>query len=78
MEESLKSVSIQAILAFFILLVCFYMLAFQDPDETLEARIIDIILVVVSFYFGASHGSKAKNKMLEQKDSVISDLAKKQ
>lgn len=77
MENFLKSISIQAVLAVFVISICSAMLSFMHTSETLQARLIDIILVIVSFYFGASHGSARKNKMIEQKDETIQKLAEK-
>jgi len=66
MKDLLEKITVQAFLAVFIISACFAMIAYADVSENQKTRMQDVVLVIVGFYFGSSHGSRQKSKQIEK------------
>lgn len=69
-NEAFGRTNIQGIIALIIIIGGFVFLGFLNPNETTSVSIINLMIMVVSYYFGSSR-STAK------KDETIANLIEK-
>ncbi len=68
MNDFLKVVTVQAVIAISIVIGGLLMLAFLDLKESVEVSLVNLMIMVASYFFGSSR-STAK------KDETIADIA---
>ncbi len=64
----MKKLEIKLILALFIVVVGMFSIIFIDLKETTQNSIVNLMIMVVGFYFGSSSGSEDKTKLLNEKE----------
>jgi len=64
MKEALKNTTIQGIIAIIIIVVGFLFLAFIQARESITVSIVNLMIMVVSYYFGSSRSTTKKDETI--------------
>lgn len=65
-----KNLTVKTILAVFIVVIGMLGLMFLNLSDTVQNSIVNIMIMVVSYHFGSSAGSSAKDKLLREGQSI--------
>lgn len=69
-----ENLTVKTILAVFIVFFGMIALVFIQMPDTLQNSIINIMIMVVSYHFGSSAGSAAKDKLIQETTSTIESI----
>ncbi len=69
-KETFENITIQGVIALIIILVGFGFLAFVPAKESITVSIVNLMIMVVSYYFGSSRSTA-------RKDETIANFANK-
>ena len=61
-----SEITIKSVLAVYIVMFGMFALIFMDLKETNNNSIVNLMLIVISYHFGSSSGSAAKDKLIAE------------
>jgi len=61
-----EPLTVKTVLALFIVMFGMFALIFMDLKETNNNSIVNLMIMVVSYHFGSSSGSSAKDKIIQE------------
>lgn len=61
-----EPLTVKTLLALFIVVAGMLSLIFIEMSDTVQNSIVNIMIMVVSYYFGSSSGSTAKDKIIQE------------
>jgi uncharacterized membrane protein len=64
--NKIQNITIKTILAIFVVVFCLFSLAFLKLSDSVINLYSVLVTAVISYYFGSSTGSSAKDKVIQE------------
>ena len=68
-----EPLNVKTVLALFIVMFGMFALIFMDLKETNNNSIVNLMIMVVSYHFGSSSGSKEKDKLINDLNTQVKE-----